>query len=71
AKYMAYLDWALFALQFLFGGFSTKITILFAVANFMIFFGKDFINDIRSYFMYRGTRNNYRRQMRDNDRRGR
>lgn len=71
AKYMAYLDWALFALQFLFGGFSTKMTILFAVANFMIFFGKDFINDIRSYFMYRGTRNNYRRQMRDNDRRGR
>lgn len=71
AKWLAWLDWGLFAVQFFFGGFSTKMTILFAVANFMLFFGKDFINDIRYNLKYRGTRNNYRKAMRDNDRRGR
>lgn len=71
AKWLAWADWGLFAIQFLLGGFSTKMTILFAVANFLLFFGQDFINDIRYYFRYRGTRNNYRKSMRDNDRRGR
>ncbi|MEG0853211.1 MAG: hypothetical protein RSF82_05025 [Angelakisella sp.] len=71
AKWLAYLDWALFAWNFLFGSFSVKVTILFAIANFMLFFGKDFINDIRYNLKYRDTRNNYRKAMRDNDRRGR
>lgn len=37
AKYLAYVDWVLFALGFLFGGWSNRITILFAIANFLLF----------------------------------
>ncbi len=64
AKYLAYVDWVLFALGFLFGGWSNRVTILFAIANFLLFFGKDFIDSIRNYFRYRDTRRNFRKNMR-------
>lgn len=72
AKYLAYIDWAFFGIQLLFGSFSTKIAVLFAVGNFMLFFGRDFIDGFRHFRRYNNsTRVNFRRQMRDNDRRGR
>ncbi len=64
AKYLAMVDWALFAWGFLSGGWPSRVTILFAVANFFLFFGKDFIDSIRTYFHYRGTRKNFRKNMR-------
>lgn len=67
AKYIAYADMALFAFSFIFGSFSTKIVILGALANFMLFFGKDFIDWLRYRFGKNSTRNNFRRTMRERD----
>lgn len=72
AKYLAYVDWALFALSFLFGDITTKITVLFAIGNFMLFFGKDFLGGIRNYSRYNNsTRVNFRKAMRDRDKQNR
>lgn len=72
AKYLAYLDWALFAVNFVFGSFSTKVVILFAIGNFLLFFGKDFWDGLRRFKRYNNaTRVNFRREMNRRDREGR
>ncbi|MEG2087331.1 MAG: rhomboid family intramembrane serine protease [Angelakisella sp.] len=71
AKWLAWLNWGLFALQFLVGGLSIKVTILFAIGNFMLFFGKDMIDGIRYRSKYRSNQINFRKAMRDRDRRDR
>lgn len=72
AKYLAWLDWALFGFQFLFGGISTKVTVLFAVGNFLLFFGREFFDGFRSFRRYNNaTRVNFRRAMRDKERKDR
>ncbi len=47
AKYLGYFSMLLFVLAFFAGNFSTKMAILFSVLNFLLFFGKDFFDDIK------------------------
>lgn len=72
-KYLAYVDWAIFALNLLIGiitgNFSTITTILFSLLNFFIFFGPDFTRRIRDHQRYGAVRRNFRKQMRDHDNR--
>lgn len=63
-KWLAWLDWALFAVNFIFGSWSTRAAILFSLINFFIFFGPDFIKRIRDNRRYGATRRNWQREMR-------
>lgn len=64
-KYLAYLDWALFAISFLFGSWATRAAILASLINFFIFFGPDIWHTIK---MRRGNdvQRNFRKYYRNN-----
>ena len=47
AKYLGYFNLLLFALAFLTGNFATKMAIVFSLINFFLFFGSDFMNDMK------------------------
>ena len=63
-KYLAVLDAAIYAYQFLVGSASTKITIVLCLANVFLFLGGDLINTIRRESRYWKTRYNFRKAMR-------
>lgn len=63
-KYLAVLDAAIYAYQFLVGSASTKITIVLCLANVFLFLGGDLINMIRRESRYWKTRRNFRKVMR-------
>lgn len=47
-KYLAWLDIILLGISFISGGFATKLSIIVAIANFLLFFGKDMILYVRN-----------------------
>lgn len=47
-KWLAWITWALYGYRFLTGTNTDRILILAAVANFLLFFGRDIIDHIRS-----------------------
>ena len=62
-KYIAYLDWALFALELLTGSWSAKAAVIASLINFFIFFGPDIVERIRrrrGNDVQRNFRNYYR-----------
>ena len=63
-KYLAVLDAAIYAYQFLVGSASTRITIVLCLANEFLFLGGDLINTIRRESRYWKTRRNFRKVMR-------
>ena len=63
-KYLAVLDAAIYAYQFLVGSASTKITIVLCLANVFLFLGGDLINTIRRESRYWKTRRNFGKVMR-------
>lgn len=63
-KYLAVLDAAIYAYQFLVGSASTRITIVLCLANVFLFLGGDLINTIRRESRYWKTRRNFRKVMR-------
>ena len=63
-KYLAVLDPAIYAYQFLVGSASTKITIVLCLVNVFLFLGGDLINMIRRESRYWKTRRNFRKAMR-------
>ena len=63
-KWLAYLDAALFAYQFLLGTWQTRAAILASLLNFLIFFGPNVLRQIRDNLRYRKQREDWRRQMR-------
>ena len=63
-KWLAYLDAALFAYQFLLGTWQTRAAILAYLLNFLIFFGPSVLRQIRDNLRYRKQREDWRRQMR-------
>lgn len=63
-KWLAYLDAALFAYQFLLGSWQTRAAILASLLNFLIFFGPSVLRQIRDNLRYRKQREDWRRQMR-------
>jgi hypothetical protein len=70
-KYLAYLDWIIFAVTIIFSPLFAKIAAVLALLNFFIFFWPYISGTIRNHFKYRKVRNNFRNQMRrDNVLRG-
>ena len=63
-KWLAWLDWIIFASALLFQPLSGKLAALLALGNFFIFFWPYISGTIRNYFRYRKVRNNFRNQMR-------
>ena len=59
-KYLAYVDWAMLALLFLLGGWSVKASVLASVANFFLFFGKDFFDSFNNWRRYGKRRRKFK-----------
>ena len=66
-KYLAYLDWAIFAAAIIFQPLAGKLAAVLALVNFFIFFWPYISGTVRNYFRYRKVRNNFRNQMRRNN----
>lgn len=74
-KWLAWFDWALFALEFASGVFTGVITgdwsvcvaILASLLNFFLFFGPGYISKWRNRRRYQAARRNWQREMRKNN----
>lgn len=62
-KYLALVDALFFIVQFILGGWSTKVAILFCLLNFFLFFGGSFIRKIKQEVGFYKTRKNFRNSM--------
>lgn len=62
-KYLALIDAAFFVYSFIVGSVSIKLSIVFSLLNFLIFFGKDFFKFIKDKIYYSKTRRNFRKTM--------
>lgn len=58
-KYLAYVDVALLAYSFIMGGLSTKLAIIASLTGFLVFFGGDLINRIKSWIRRQKYKNRY------------
>lgn len=67
-KYLAYIDWAFFALNFITGllmrDLSICMSIIMSLLNFFLFFGPGFIQRMRDQRRYSAVRKNWKNQMR-------
>lgn len=67
-KYLAYLDWALFAVNFITGlifrDWATCMAILMSLLNFFLFFGPGLLQRLRDQRRYSAVRKNWRNQNR-------
>lgn len=64
AKYLAYIDILFLVIMLIINPFGEKLAIIMSFVNVLLFFGKDIYDKISSYFRYRNTRRNFRRQIR-------
>lgn len=65
-KWMALFSGALCLIDFVFGGWASKASILFALINFLIFFGGDFLRTVKQELKYYKTRKMWRSNNRNN-----
>lgn len=65
-KYLAYVNWFFFLVNFLFGGMVTRVAILFSLLNFFLFFGPDIFSGIRRRWNSHQRRKEFERDMRNN-----
>lgn len=63
-KYLAILDLLYYVAALIFGTWSSRLAILMAALNLILFFGGDFLRTIRAQAGYWKTRRNFRRSMR-------
>ena len=68
-KYLAYVSGALCALDLLMGTWSMRAAIVFSLANFLLFFGEDFLRKVRQQLRYSKTRRAWRNQWNNQNRR--
>lgn len=67
-KYLAYLNWFYFILSFLMGNAVTRVSILFSLLNFFLFFGGDLFTAVKNRIRNHRRRKQYRNQFkRDQD----
>jgi membrane associated rhomboid family serine protease len=64
-KYLAYLNWFFFAYTIIMGSMSQRVGAVVALANFFLFFFKDFSKGLKGRASTHGTRANYNRQVRE------
>ena len=67
-KYLAYIDAAFFIITLIFFPFKYKIACIASIINFLIFFGPDFLKNIKNRQSYRSVQRNFRKEMRNNKR---
>lgn len=69
AKYLAYVDVVLLIFELVISSIPSKLSIIIAFANIILFFGGDFFGKIRDKFKYGKARRNFRIHMthRDDD----
>lgn len=68
-KYLAYVNWGLFALQIIIGDWSVRGSIIASLLNFFLFFGGDLIKFVKNKRKYHAGRKQFKKDMRDgNDR---
>ena len=60
-KYLAILDAVYFAVYLVIGGWNTRLLILFAILNVLLFFGEKWYRNFKMWWGYRKTRRNFRR----------
>ncbi len=68
-KYLAYVDWVLFALRLIFGDWSTRAAIIASLLNFALFFGGDVVRFVRNKLKYASERRAFRQQTKDSQNR--
>jgi hypothetical protein len=64
AKWLAIIDLVFLGILLLIGDIPTKVSILFSMANIILFFWNDYFPQIRDKFRYRKIRETYKREMR-------
>ena len=65
-KYLAYLDWILFAWSFIVGSWTIRAAIVASLINFFLFFGPGMFRGLKNKFKYRSVQRNWRKQMKQN-----
>lgn len=63
-KWLALLDALYFIVSFVMGSWSARLAILFALLNILLFFGGDFLRNVKQQAGYWKTRQNFRRNNR-------
>ena len=58
-KWLAILEFALLTLDFIFSSWVSRVALIFSLANVILFFGKDLVNVVRSFF----RRRKYKKQI--------
>lgn len=66
-KYLAYLDWAVFAFTIIFGNNISRMAAILSLINFFLFFGPDMVRKIRQSAQYRKNRQNFRQNGNNNN----
>lgn len=66
AKYLGFFDALLLLISFISGGISTKISIVFSLLNFLLFFGGDIFSGIKNNLKYAKNRRNFNNSMNKN-----
>ncbi|MEG1153372.1 MAG: hypothetical protein RSD61_02465, partial [Ruthenibacterium sp.] len=61
-KYLAFASAALTLLDFLTGNGATKMSIIFSLLNFLLFFGGDFLRTVKQEIKYAKTRKMWKQQ---------
>lgn len=61
-KYLALVSGALCLIDLVFGSWSARAAIVFSLANFLLFFGGDFLKTVRQQLRYSKTRRAWRSQ---------
>jgi len=61
AKYIAIFNWAIFAVLFIFGNFSSRLSIIFSLINFFFFFGPDIWKRIQRNYNSSRRRRRYKK----------
>lgn len=65
AKYIAYVDWALYIIAFIFYGWVHRISIVFSLIAFFIFFGPDIWSTMKRNYKTRKNRRSFQQNWRN------
>ena len=65
AKYLAYVNWAVYIYAFIIGNFSSRLAIVFSLINFFLFFGPELSETLKRAYKQSKQRQQYRKNWGD------
>lgn len=65
-KYLAYVDWVLLAVRFIMGPGYVRVSIVFSLLNFLLFFGPGIVKQMKDNKKYAAQRRQFRKAMQEN-----